>query len=132
MNQYAKIKNDRVENIIVSGTHPNPSNEYVNVYDNSCLIEIGYQYESSVGFTTFKGEIITELDLQKNVADINSDIAIQEKKVKAREFRDQILKDTDWIISATDHPQVEAYKVYRQKLRNWPESSDFPSAIPEL
>lgn len=132
MNQYAKIKDGRVENIIVSKAHPEPANEYVWIYDNSSLIQIGYQYESGTGFTPFKGEVITELNLQKNVADINSNVSIEERRNAAKEFRNNLLKNTDWVISATDHPQIEAYKAYRQKLRDWPESPDFPSQIPEL
>ena len=132
MNQYAKIKDGRVENIIVSKVHPEPTNQYVSIYDNSSLIQIGYQYESGVGFTPFKGDVISELDLQKNVADVSSSIAIEQRKIKAREFRDKILKDTDWVVSAIDHPQIEAYKTYRQRLRDWPSSPDFPSQIPQL
>tara|TARA_Y100000814_G_scaffold44372_1_gene27715 strand:- start:754 stop:1035 length:282 start_codon:yes stop_codon:yes gene_type:complete len=50
----------------------------------------------------------------------------------ARSWRDQELINTDWIISITDHPQHDAYKTYRTKLRDWPSTSDFPDTKPEL
>ena len=132
MNQYAKIQDNKVENIIVSDVHPEPSSEYVRVYDNSSLIAIGYEYQSGVGFTPFKGDVVSEADLQKNISPVDSTITIEQRKIKSREFRDNILKETDWIMAATDHPQFEAYRDYRQRLRDWPESSDFPSGIPQL
>ena len=59
---------------------------------------------------------------------------IDEEKVKqeAREWRDQELKDTDWIVPVIDHPQHADYLVYRQALRDWPATEDFPDTRPEL
>jgi len=42
------------------------------------------------------------------------------------------LIDSDWIMSIPDHPQFEAYKTYRVKLRDWPSTSDFPDTKPTL
>jgi len=50
----------------------------------------------------------------------------------ARHWRDQELKATDWIVPVTDHPQHAAYMAYRQALRDWPSTNDFPSTEPEL
>lgn len=50
----------------------------------------------------------------------------------ARSWRDLELMQTDWIIAITDHPQNAAYKTYRQKLRDWPSTSDFPDTKPTL
>tara|TARA_A100001037_G_C14688469_1_gene430547 strand:- start:40 stop:339 length:300 start_codon:yes stop_codon:yes gene_type:complete len=55
------------------------------------------------------------------------DIALQ-----ARGWRDGELETTDWIVPVTDHPQHAAYKTYRQKLRDWPSTSDFPDTKPTL
>ena len=55
-----------------------------------------------------------------------------EKKSSARGWRDQELAATDIISMVTDHPQNAAYKTYRQKLRDWPSTSDFPDTRPEL
>ena len=50
----------------------------------------------------------------------------------ARAWRDSELLSSDWIVPVTDHPQHAAYKTYRQKLRDWPSTSDFPNTKPEL
>ena len=54
------------------------------------------------------------------------------EKIEERRWRDQELKDTAWIMPVTDHPQHEAYKTYRQKLRDWPSTSDFPDTRPVM
>tara|TARA_B100001245_G_C22627384_1_gene309202 strand:+ start:151 stop:447 length:297 start_codon:yes stop_codon:yes gene_type:complete len=56
-----------------------------------------------------------------------SEIAQSEK-----EWRDKELKDTDWIVAVTDHPQLAAYKIYRQELRDWPSTGNFPDTRPTL
>ncbi len=49
-----------------------------------------------------------------------------------RQWRDAELKDTDWIVPLSDHPQRAAYMTYRTALRDWPSTSDFPDTRPEL
>ena len=51
---------------------------------------------------------------------------------RARAWRDEELVKNDWIISITDHPQHDAYKTYRTKLRDWPSTEDFPATKPTL
>jgi hypothetical protein len=50
-----------------------------------------------------------------------------QKESSARVWRDRQLLDTDFIVPLTDHPQRDAYLLYRQALRQWPETSEFPS-----
>ena len=50
----------------------------------------------------------------------------------ARLWRNQELEDTDYIAPLTDHPQRAAYLTYRQALRDWPSTSDFPDTKPTL
>ncbi len=50
----------------------------------------------------------------------------------ARMWRDSELSATDYIVPLTDHPQRSAYMVYRQALRDWPATADFPDTRPEL
>ena len=38
----------------------------------------------------------------------------------ARSWRDQELRESDWIVPTTDHPQHAAYITYRKALRDWP------------
>ena len=49
-----------------------------------------------------------------------------------REWRNQELKKSDWVIPITDHPQHSDYIAYRQALRDWPSTSDFPDTKPTL
>ena len=54
------------------------------------------------------------------------------KEELAREWRNQELLVSDWIMSVSDHSQLDAYKTYRTKLRDWPNTSDFPDTKPTL
>ena len=51
---------------------------------------------------------------------------------EAREWRNGELSATDFIVPLSDHPQRDAYILYRQSLRAWPSTSDFPATRPEL
>ena len=58
---------------------------------------------------------------------------VPENATSARAWRDQELKDTDWIAQTPDHPQRDDYLAYRVKLRDWPADSDnFPATRPTL
>ena len=50
----------------------------------------------------------------------------------ARDWRNQELIYSDWVIPLTDHPQHAAYVAYRKKLRDWPSTADFPAKKPVL
>ena len=50
----------------------------------------------------------------------------------ARDWRDEELKSSDWIYPLGDHPKHAAYVTYRQKLRDWPSTTDFPKTRPTL
>ena len=52
--------------------------------------------------------------------------------LEERRWRNLELKDSDWIIPVSDHPQHATYVTYRAALRAWPASSDFPDTRPEL
>ena len=58
--------------------------------------------------------------------------AIGVVELNGREWRDAELKQTDWIVPVTDHPQHAAYLAYRQALRDWPATPDFPDTRPTL
>ena len=49
-----------------------------------------------------------------------------------KEWRDQELRQTDWIAQTPDHPQRDAYLTYRQELRDWPSTDEFPDTRPIL
>lgn len=52
--------------------------------------------------------------------------------IEARNWRDGELRSTDWIVPITDHSERNAYMTYRQELRDWPSSEDFPVTRPTL
>ena len=51
---------------------------------------------------------------------------------RAREWRNFELRNNDFIVPLTDHPQHAAYMTYRAALRDWPSTADFPDTKPEL
>ena len=51
---------------------------------------------------------------------------------KARTWRDAELTRTDVAATVTDYPNADAYITYREALRQWPSTEDFPATRPEL
>ena len=49
-----------------------------------------------------------------------------------RMWRDSELFATDYIVPLSDHPQRDAYILYRESLRQWPSTDSFPATRPEL
>lgn len=63
----------------------------------------------------------------------------EERAIEERRWRNDELKNSDWIVQVPDHPQKTAYLAYRIKLRDWPAvNSDgeyvngFPDTQPTL
>ena len=50
----------------------------------------------------------------------------------ARQWRNNELERTDTLALLPDYPQAEALLVYRQALRDWTDSEDFPDVRPEM
>ena len=53
-------------------------------------------------------------------------------ELEGRQWRDEELNNSDWIIQTSDHPQRAAYITYRAALRDWPAASDFPTSRADL
>ena len=51
---------------------------------------------------------------------------------EALQWRNQKLAETDWIVPVTDHSEYDIYMAFRQILRDWPDTSDFPDVRPSL
>ena len=51
---------------------------------------------------------------------------------EARTWRDAELSRTDIAAMVSDYPNADAYISYRQSLRAWPSTSDFPNIRPKL
>jgi hypothetical protein len=50
----------------------------------------------------------------------------------ARQWRDNELQRTDIAATVSDYPNAEAILAYRQALRDWPATDDFPDTRPEV
>lgn len=49
-----------------------------------------------------------------------------------REWRNNELANSDAIIKVGDHPERLKYELYRELLRDWPQTVDFPNTRPTL
>jgi hypothetical protein len=47
-------------------------------------------------------------------------------------WRNQELKDTDWVVMLDDHPERPLYYSYRARLRDWTDTPEFPNTRPIL
>jgi hypothetical protein len=54
------------------------------------------------------------------------------KRVEEIEWRDSELTKTDSLILLPDYPYKEQLTAYRQALRDWPATEDFPDTRPTL
>ena len=50
--------------------------------------------------------------------------------VEIKKWRDKELQSTDFIVPLTDHPDHAVTLTYRQELRDWPSTDDFPNTKP--
>jgi hypothetical protein len=57
---------------------------------------------------------------------------LEETEGLSRQWRDSELKATDWICTIPDHSLHSSYMTYRQSLRDWTNTEDFPDTIPTL
>lgn len=49
---------------------------------------------------------------------------------EARKWRNNELQATDFIVPLSDYPNRDAWLTYRQELRDWTTTSDFPDTKP--
>jgi len=54
------------------------------------------------------------------------------KKTKAMDWRNSELERTDVLMLLPDYPYKNQITVYRQALRDWPSTEDFPDNKPRL
>lgn len=84
--------------------------------------------ESILGVYTSMDAALSQTELLGEILVVTDD----ELESLQREWRNQELKKSDWVIPITDHPQHGDYIAYRQALRDWPSTSDFPDTKPTL
>ena len=53
-------------------------------------------------------------------------------RIEARWWRDAELNRTDKFVTVTDHPDHEKIMNLRIRLRNWPDTDDFPDTKPTI
>ena len=53
-------------------------------------------------------------------------------EIEARLWRDQRLEKTDVLLLLPDHPDKDNLTAYRQALRDWPSTDDFPETKPVM
>lgn len=106
-NLIAIIKEGKVNNIIVASDEfaATLQEETINVTGQK--VTVGYMYDNGV----FTAPIKT----------------LEEKTAEEKEWRNIELKESDFVVPLTDHPQHTAYMNYRQELRDYPSQQDFPN-----
>tara|TARA_R100000951_G_scaffold68829_1_gene57968 strand:+ start:207 stop:551 length:345 start_codon:yes stop_codon:yes gene_type:complete len=109
-NKIAIIKNGIVDSIILATTEfgDTLANTTVDVTSVECAI--GWSYDG----TSFAAPIKSQEELE----------------AEAREWRDRELEATDFIIPLTDYPNHAQWITYRQALRDWTSTDNFPATKP--
>ena len=49
------------------------------------------------------------------------------KVSQEKNWRNNELSESDWIVQTPDHPKRDLYITYRQELRDYPSQEDFPN-----
>ena len=109
-NLIAIIKEGKVDNIIVA------SDEYAESLPEQTINITGQ--EIGIGYTFSNGTFAPPVKSQ------------EELEEEARAWRDSELKKTDFIVPLTDFPNHAAWITYRQQLRDWTTTEDFPNTKP--
>ena len=86
-----------------------------------------------------ENQIIGDLDWAKSVYPDHTCEVVDEPtsedqttEQQAREWRNSELVRTDSLFGLTDHPDHSKIVDYRNALRDWPSTSDFPDTLPTL
>jgi len=108
MARYGIIENDKVKDIIIADAEFAESYEKELILLEDDLIKIGYDYID--GVFSYTEPVITEEE--------------------ANRWRNDELMSTDNIAQTPDYPNRDAWITYRQELRDWPSTADFPNTKP--
>lgn len=103
-----------IENLTDSSRNDNPiDGDFIKIVHENGNIEKKHFW------TKHKPEVLSEEEeLQKQLVD------------NAKFWRDRELKKTDFIVPLTDFPNHAAWITYRQELRDWTTTTDFPDTKP--
>ena len=111
-NKIAIIKNGFVDSVIIATTEFGDTLSDTTVDVTSIECGIGWSYDGTSFATPVKSQ--------------------EEIESEARQWRDNELKSTDYVVPLTDYPNHTATIAYRQELRDWPSTSSFPSTKPTI
>ena len=111
-NRIAIIKNNVVDNVILATTEFGDTLSDTTVDVTSIECAIGWSYDG----TNFAAPVKSQ----------------EEIEIEARQWRDNELQSTDYIVPLTDHPDHAATITYRQELRDWPSTDAFPATKPTI
>jgi len=111
-NKIAIIKNNVVDNVIIATTEFGDTLSDTTVDVTSIECGIGWSYDG----TSFAVPVKSQ----------------EEIEAEARSWRDSELQSTDSIVPLTDHPDHAATITYRQELRDWPSTENFPNTKPTI
>ena len=78
--------------------------------------------------TIYSDKVIEKIEPPKKTSE---EIA-KEEELEERIWRDGELGRTDVLYLLDDYPDKDKLKTYRQALRDWPSTSDFPETRPTL
>ena len=105
--------------------------------DDSAYIEIpsydqSYLRRKYVG-GAWTAEIVALEDYKAAFVDTTPEpVAVEEPVEEPRAWRDSELSKTDILMLLPDYPDKDSLTTYRQKLRDWPSTGDFPATKPTL
>ena len=94
-----------------------------------------YQVDDVIRFTLHNGGTVDKTITEENVMvddPTEEEIATATLAIEAKMWRDKELKNADTLSLLTDHPNNANILLYRQELRDWPSTSNFPLIKPTL
>jgi antirestriction protein len=116
------ILNKLTKQVIAKTTDDN----YIALEENHEVINapIAHKIEDDITALFWDGE-----KLYQGEVDENGEF-LEGKIIMAKQWRNNELRDTDWIVSITDHSEHQQYLDYRQLLRDWTDTDNFPNTKP--
>ena len=88
---------------------------------------------AALGELDFFKKIYPDKVIEKVEPPTLSSKELAEQKIEeGRTWRDGELEKTDTLYLLDDYPDKDKLKTYRQALRDWPSTSDFPNTRPTL
>jgi len=109
-NKIAIIKNGVVDSIIIATTEFGDTLADTTVDATSIECGIGWSYDG----TNFAAPVKSQ----------------EEIEAEAKTWRNFELSSTDFIVPLTDYPNHASWITYRQELRDWTATEDFPNIKP--